>query len=92
MYPYILDTLLYQGFQIDVLPVYQGVQLGPSVVVLHLGEAGLAGVVVWTVRHIVDHLDVLLVVNLLRSFRLMDPEVVHEDGNPPKLIGPPQVQ
>ena len=92
MYPYILDGLLYQGFQIDGLSVYQGVQLGPPVVVLHLGEAGLTGVVVWTVRHIVDHLDVLLVVDLLHSFRLVDPEVVHEDGDPPKLIGSPQIE
>jgi hypothetical protein len=60
--------------------------------VLDLAEAGLTRIEIRAVRHVVDGLDALLLHYLLHRYRLMDRQVVHEDGDPLKLIFSMQIE
>ena len=50
----LMDRLLDQGLHIELLLIDQFVQPIPLVEVLELTEAGLCGIQVWSIGHIVD--------------------------------------
>ena len=54
--------------------------------ILYFAEAGLTWVEIWTVRHVVDSVDALLLQYLLHRLRLMYRQIVHEDGDPLEFI------
>ena len=60
--------------------------------VLDLAEAGLTRIEIRAVRHVVDGLDALFLHYLLHRYRLMYRQVVHEDGDPLKLIFSTQIE